>query len=94
MEDSVTTLGHYLIRQVESLDKAEYEIVRNSIVKILLAYGALIPDQLSSLVKNHLRHKFHDSLQRYYEAVLRNLEARGEIRVDRNTNPHLIELAM
>jgi len=69
MEDSVTTLRPCLTGQVECLDKAEFEIVRNSIVKILLAYGALIPDQLSSLVKNHLRHKFHDSLQRYYEAV-------------------------
>lgn len=94
MEDSVTTLSHYLIRQVESLDKAEYEIVRNSIVKNLLAHGALTADQLSSLVKNHLRHKFYGSLQRYYESVLGDLEARGEIRVERNTKPHWIELAM
>ena len=93
MTDTVTTLGHYLIQQVESLDRAEYEIVRNSILKNLLAYGAMTSEQLGSLVENHLKHKFHGSLRRYYEAVQKDLEARGEIRRVRNSEPQLIEIA-
>jgi len=92
MADSVTALSHYLIRQFGSLDKAEYEIVRNSILKNLLAYGAMTSDQLGSMVKNHLKHKLHGSFESFYETVRRDLEARGEIRVDRNTDIELIEI--
>ncbi|MEP6894394.1 MAG: hypothetical protein ABI986_02180 [Chloroflexota bacterium] len=94
MEDSVTMFSCSLIQPVEGLDRAEYEIVRNSILKNLLAYGAMSPDQLVLLVKDHLNHKLYGSLQRYYEAVQKDLEARGEILIHRNPQPHLIELAL
>jgi hypothetical protein len=70
-----------------------YEIVRNSILKNLLAYGAMSTDQLGLLVKDHLVHKLHGSLRRYYEAVQKDLEGRGEILIHRNSQPHMIELA-
>ena len=93
MEDSVTTLRPYLIGQVGSLDKAEYEIVRNSILKNLLAYGAMTSEQLGLLVENHLKSKFEGSLYRHYAAVRQVLEFRGEIRRVPKSSPHLIEIA-
>ena len=81
-----------LINHCVSVDKAEYEIVRNSILKNLFAYGAMTSEQLASLVKDHLSSKSGDSLWRYYSFVRQELEIRGEIRCVPNTNPKLIEL--
>lgn len=83
-----------LIKHNLSLDKATYEIVRNSILKNLFAFGALTSEQLSSMVKEHLRSKSEGSLWRYYPLVRQELEARGEIRSVPNTEPTRIELAM
>jgi len=94
MEDSITMFSCSLIQPVKGLDKAEYEIVRNSILKNLLAYGAMPLDQLGLLVNDHLNHKLYGSLQRYYEAVQNDLEARGEILIHRNLQPYMIELAI
>jgi len=93
MEDSVTTLHPYSIGRVGSLDKAEYEIVRNSILKNLLAYGAMTSEQLGLLVENHLKSKFEGSLYRHYAAVRQVLEFRGEIRRVPRSSPNLIEIA-
>lgn len=93
MEDSVITLRPYLINQRPCFDKAEYEIIRNSILKHLLAHGAMTTDKLGLLVANHLRRKFKGSLYRYYETVRQVLEARGEIRYVPRSNPPLIEIA-
>ena len=90
MENSVTTL----IKRVGTLDKADYEIVRNSILKNLLAYGAMTSEQLASLVENRLKYRFNGLLPGYYAAVLYNLEVRGEIRRLPNTTPPLIEMNM
>lgn len=92
MEDSVIALCQYLIEHDTGLDKAGYEIVRNSILKNLLAYGAMTSEQLGSLVEAHLRGKFHGALWRYYETVRKDLEARGEIRRVAGSKPLLIEL--
>ncbi|HXD08927.1 MAG TPA: hypothetical protein VN653_02595 [Anaerolineales bacterium] len=80
MEDTVTVLCDCLIVNDESLDKAAYEIVRNSILKNLLSYGAMTSKQLGSLVKSHLKRKLCNSLWQYYETVREDLETRGEIR--------------
>ena len=93
MTNSVTGLDHYLIRQVQCLGKAEYEIVRNSILKNLLVYGAMTSAELGARVKDHLKHKLQGSLRDYFELVEQELEARGEIRVDRSIEPQLIEIA-
>jgi len=93
MTDSITTLDHYLIRQVQCLGKADYEIVRNSILKNLLAYGAMTSAQLGARVKDHLKHKLHGALRDYFEIVRQDLEAHGEIRVDRSMEPQTIEIA-
>ena len=93
MEDSFTTLRPYLINQCACFDKAEFEIVRNSILKHLLAYGAVTAEKLSLLVKRHLKCKSNEALCRYYEAVRQVLEARGEIRYIPRSNPPLIEIA-
>ena len=83
-----------LIQQNIDLDKAEYEIVRNSILKNLLVYGAMTSDELSLLVRDHLRSKSGNSLWRYYSLVREELETRGEIRCVPNTYPPRIEIAM
>jgi len=93
MEDSNLTLRPYLINQCVCLDKAEYEIIRNSILKHLLAYGAMTTDNLGLLVGNHLKNKFDGSLYQYYEVVRQALEAHGEIRVIPRSSPLLIEIA-
>ena len=93
MADSVTMLDHYLIRQIQCLGKAEYEIVRNSILKNLLAYGSMTSTQLGDRVKDHLKHKLQGSLRGYFEIVQQDLEAHGEIRVDRSVEPQMIEIA-
>ena len=92
MENSNVTLRPYLINQCVCLDKAEYEIIRNSILKHLLAYGAMTTDKLGLLVGNHLKSKFDGSLHRYYEVVRQALEARGEIRYVPRSIPPLIEI--
>ena len=94
MEESVTTLCPSLVLQDRGLDRAEYEIVRNSILKHLLAYGAMTTEQLGLLVEYHLQHKYHGSLHQFYTAVRQALEGCGEIRRVPNTNPQLIELSM
>lgn len=94
MEESVRTFCHNLIRQAGCIDKATYEIVRNSILKVLLAYGAMTPEQLGSLVENRLKYKQDGSMYQWYEAVRRDLEARGEIRCVPGSRPLTIELAM
>lgn len=92
MAETVTTLRCYLVQQVESLDKAEYEIVRNSILKNLLAHGAMTCEQLGSLVENHLSRKFHGSLWRHYSMVLDELATQGEVCLDWSIDPPLIGL--
>lgn len=93
MEDSVATLRPYLFNPCACFNKAEYEIVRNSILKHLLAYGAMTVDKLGLFVEKHLKNKFDGSLYRYYEAVYQVLEARGEIRCVPRSSPPLIEIA-
>jgi len=92
MEDSVTALRPYLLNQCACFSKAEFEIIRNSILKHLLAYGALTTEKLGMLVKTHLKCKSNESLCRYYEAVRQVLEARGEIRYVPRSSPLLIEI--
>jgi hypothetical protein len=94
MEDSVATVRPYLFNRCMCFDKAEYEIVRNSILKHLLAYGSMTTDKLGLLVEKHLKNKFDGSLHRYYEAVRQVLEARGEIRSVPGSSPLLIEIAV
>ena len=93
MEDSVIAFRPYLIVHDLCFDKAEFEIVRNSILKHLLAYESLTTEKLGLLVQNHLKHKFTGSLYQQYEAVRQVLEARGEIRFVSNAGPPLIEIA-
>ncbi len=81
------------IRQNLELDKAEYEIVRNSILKNLFVYGAMTSDELALLVKDHLESKSDNSLWRYYSLVREELETRGEIQYVPNTYPPQIEIA-
>jgi hypothetical protein len=75
------------------LDKAEYEIVRNSILKNLFVYGAMTSEQLAVLVRDHLESKSDGSLWRYYSLVREELEIRGEIRCLPGTNPPQIDVA-
>ena len=93
MENSVIALCPYLIRHDLCFNKAEFEIVRNSILKHLLAYNALTVDKLGLLVENHLNYKFAGSLYQHYEVVRQVLEARGEIRCVSRSGPPLVELA-
>ncbi len=83
----------HLIKQNIDIDKAEYEIVRNSILKNLFVYGSMTSDELALLVKDHLDAKFDNSLWRYYSLVSEELEIRGEIRYVPNTYPPQIEIA-
>ena len=82
-----------LIKQNISLDKAKYEIIRNSILKNLFVYGAVTSEELASLVKNHLNSKSEGTLWRYYSLVKEELEIRGEIRYVSHTEPPRIEIA-
>jgi len=93
MEDSVTTLNICQIRRNACFTKAEFEIVRNSILKHLLAYGVMTTEKLGTLVEDHLKTKFDESIYRFYESVRQVLEARGEIRYVSNSKTPLIELA-
>lgn len=93
MEDSVIAFRPYLIAHGLCFDRAEFEIVRNSILKHLLAYGALTTDKLGLLVEKHLKYKFAGSLYQQYESVRQVLEARGEIRSVSDPGPPRIEIA-
>jgi len=82
-----------LIKQNIDLDKAEYEIVRNSILKNLLVYGAMTSDELALLVRDHLESKSASPLWRFYYFVREELEIRGEIRCVPKSDPPQIEIA-
>ena len=82
-----------LINQNIDLDKAEYEIVRNSILKNLSAYGAMTSQQLALLVRDHLESKSESLLWQHYSLVRHELETRGEIRCVSDTYPTQIEIA-
>jgi predicted ATPase with chaperone activity len=82
-----------LIKQNIDLDKAEYEIVRNSILKNLLVYGTMTSEQLALLVRDHLESKSESSLWRYYYFVMQELERRGEIRSVPDSYPPQVEIA-
>lgn len=84
----------HLIDQNIDLDKAEYEIVRHSILKNLFVYGAMTSEQLARLVKDHLEFKTDSTLWHYYSFVLQELETRGEIRCVPKTDPPQIEIAV
>lgn len=92
MEDSIIAFEPYLTEPGIGFDKAEYEIIRNSILKHLIAYGVMTVDELDSLVKSHLRNKFAGSLYKHYESVRQVLEVRGEVRLVPKTSPQLIEI--
>lgn len=78
--------------QVTCLDKATYEIVRNSILKNLYAYGPLTHEQLGALVEDHLKFKLEDLAAWYYITVEHDLEAHGEIRCVAGSNLQMIEI--
>jgi len=82
------------IKQNIRLDKAKYEIIRNSILKNLLVYGAVTSEELALLVKNHLNSKSEGTLWRYYPVVKQELEERGEVRCVPNARPPRIEIAI
>jgi hypothetical protein len=84
----------HLINQNIDLDKAEYEIVRHSILKNLSVYGAMTSDQLGLLVRDHLSSKSDGSLWRYYSFVREELELRGEIRTVPDSYPPQIEISL
>lgn len=84
----------HLIHQNIDLDKAEYEIVRNSILKNLLVYGAMTSEQLALRVREHLESKSASSLWHYYSLVKEDLELRGEIRCVTKTDPPQVEIAV
>jgi hypothetical protein len=92
MKESVTTLLAEPDVQVMCLDKATYEVVRNSILKNLYAYGPLTHEQLGTLVEDHLKFKLADLATWHYIIVEQDLEARGEIRCVPDTDPQLIEV--
>ena len=93
MEDCVFALRPYLVEYGLCFDRAEFEIVRNSILKHLLAYGTLTTNKLGLLVEEHLKNKFGGALHEKYEAVRQVLEARGEIRCVSNSGSSLIQIA-
>ncbi|MBK7453128.1 MAG: hypothetical protein IPJ46_05275 [Anaerolineales bacterium] len=81
MKGSVTTRVTALSAQVSCVDKAKYEVVRNSILKNLYAYGPLTHEQLGRLVETHLKFKLNDLAAWYYIMVEQDLEQHGEIRM-------------
>jgi len=80
MKESVTTGVTALSAQVTCIDKAKYEVVRNSILKNLYAYGPLTHEQLGRLVESHLKKKLNDLVAWYFIVVEQDLEYHGEIR--------------
>ncbi|MBI5354433.1 MAG: hypothetical protein HZB50_17470 [Chloroflexi bacterium] len=91
MKESVTTRVTALSAQVTCMDKAKYEVVRNSILKNLYAYGPLTHEQLGRLVESHLKSKLNDLVAWYYIVVEQDLERYGEVRVA-DADHQLIEI--
>lgn len=93
MEECDVTFVSCLTSEARGLDKAGYEIARNSILKNLLAHGTMTSEQLGVVVKNHLQEKYYCTLWEHYETVRKDLELRGELRLVTDSRPPLIELA-
>ncbi len=62
------------------VEKAKYDLVRETILDILFDHGPMNFTQLGELVEDQLRSDFDDSVKWYYKIVRQDMEVRGELR--------------
>ncbi len=84
-------INNLVFEQSTQVEQSAYNLVRNSILDNLRAYGPLTFSQLAALVEDHLKHKFDGSIVRHFDVVELDIEAVGEIR--RVPHSQFIEIA-
>jgi len=93
VRDFVLAIDPVFEEESIQVDKAKYNVMRSTIVKILYFYGSLSCAQLSRLVENHLQEKLGGSVLWYFNIVKFDMEACGEIRHVLKLKQELIELS-
>ncbi len=88
----VLTINPKLDKQSIRIDKAKYNVVRETILKILRSYGSMTFTQLGALVEGQLQNDFDGPMMWYYTTVKLDMEARGEIRRVPNSRPQVVEI--
>ena len=79
--------------QFVRVDRARYDLVRESILEILRMQGPMTFTELGNLVEGLLQEDFEGSVSWYCAMVKWDLEACGALRKVPNSNPPKIETA-
>ena len=81
------------VRQFVRIDRAKYEIVRQTILEVLFLHGPLDFAELGDRVKDQLQNDLDGSLVWYYNMVRPDMEACGEIHRIPESKPPLLEIS-
>jgi hypothetical protein len=92
MKEKIRTLHPDANKKGTYINMKKYEIIKDSITRILRREGKTGFSQLGALIKEDLKGKFDGSVSWYYTTVKLDLEARGVLVIDRSGNPQMISL--
>lgn len=78
-EEKILTLHPEEGKKGVNINRAKYEMIRQTILNAIRSQGTITFRGLVSLVEYNLRHRFEGSIPWYVTTVKLDLEARGEI---------------
>lgn len=79
-------------KQGVRIEKAKYDVVRETILSILHTYGPMTFTEVATMVEDQLQGNFDGSVMWYYTTVKLDMEARGELRRVPKSKPQVVEL--
>lgn len=77
-----------------NIDKQKYEVVRDTIIKVLSRQGSMSFSELGEAVASNLGEDFNGSPGWYYTTVKLDLEARGILERIQGQRPQLLRLSI
>lgn len=78
-EEKILTLHPEEGKKGVNINRAKYEMIRQTILNAIRSQGTITFRGLVSLVEYNLRHRFEGSIPWYVTTVKLDMEARGEI---------------
>ncbi len=92
-DEFILALDPEPVRQIVRMDRAKYEIVRQTILEILFLHGPLVITELGDRVEDQLQNDFDGPLMWYYRMVKLDMEACGQIHRVPESWPTMIEIS-
>ncbi len=75
-----------------NIDRAKYNLVRNTLIDILSDHPEITYQEMNTLAKDHLKSKFDGCVPWYVITIKLDLEAKGIIERIPNSSPQKIRL--